>query len=96
VLAVHESLLRLEKLDARQARIVELRYFGSLTLDEAAEILEVSAKTVMREWKVTKAWLYGELKEHQADVTSSGKLRQFIEKHARPVIRRSRRRRGSS
>jgi RNA polymerase sigma-70 factor, ECF subfamily len=66
LLAVNESLSRLEKLDSRQARIVELRYFGGLTLDEAAEILEVSSKTVMREWKMAKAWLYGDLKETTA------------------------------
>jgi RNA polymerase sigma-70 factor, ECF subfamily len=63
LLAVDESLARLEKLDSRQGRIVELRYFGGLTVDEAAGILGVSAKTVMREWKMAKAWLYGELKE---------------------------------
>lgn len=63
LLAVHEALSRLEELDARQGRIVELRYFGGLTLDEAAELLEVSAKTVMREWNIAKAWLYGELKD---------------------------------
>lgn len=63
LLAVHESLARLEKLDARQGRIVELRYFGGLTVDETAEVLRVSAKTVTREWNMAKAWLYGELKE---------------------------------
>lgn len=67
LLAVHEALAHLEKLDARQGRIVELRYFGGLTLDETAEVLDVSAKTVMREWNVAKAWLYGELKERQRD-----------------------------
>src|SRR5215469_4238 len=67
LLAVHESLLRLEKLDARQGRIVELRYFGGLTLDETAEVLRVSPKTVMREWNFAKAWLYGGLKERQDD-----------------------------
>jgi RNA polymerase sigma factor (TIGR02999 family) len=67
LLAVHESLLRLEKLDSRQGRIVELRYFGGLTMDETAEVLRVSPKTVMREWNFAKAWLYGELKERQDD-----------------------------
>ena len=67
LLAVHESLSRLEKLDARQGRIVELRYFGGLTLDETAEVLHVSPKTVMREWNFAKAWLYGELKERRDD-----------------------------
>jgi RNA polymerase sigma-70 factor, ECF subfamily len=63
MLAVDESLSRLEKLDARQARIVELRYFGGLTVEEAAEALGISAKTITREWNVAKAWLYGDLKQ---------------------------------
>jgi RNA polymerase sigma factor (TIGR02999 family) len=67
VLAIHESLSRLEKLDSRQGRIVELRYFGGLTVDETAEVLNISAKTVMREWNMAKAWLYGELKERPGD-----------------------------
>jgi RNA polymerase sigma-70 factor (ECF subfamily) len=67
VLAVHESLSRLEKMDSRQGRIVELRYFGGLTMEETAEVLHVSPKTVMREWNTAKAWLYGELKECRAD-----------------------------
>ena len=67
LLAVHESLSRLEKLNFRQGRIVELRYFGGLTMDETAEVLRVSPKTVMREWNFAKAWLYGELKERQDD-----------------------------
>lgn len=67
LLAVHGALSRLEKLDPRQGRIVELRYFGGLTMDETAEVLHVSSKTVMREWNIAKAWLYGELKERQGD-----------------------------
>jgi RNA polymerase sigma-70 factor, ECF subfamily len=74
VLAVNESLSRLEKFDFRQGRIVELRYFGGLTVDEAAEILGVSSKTVMREWKIARAWLYGDLKERHGD--DAGKLEQ--------------------
>ena len=64
LLAVHESLSRLEKLDARQARIVELRYFGGLTIEETAELIGISTKTVLRELNVAKAWLYKDLKEH--------------------------------
>lgn len=67
VLTVHESLSRLEKLDARQARIVELRYFGGLTVEEIAQVVGISTKTVMRELNVAKAWLYGDLKERHAD-----------------------------
>jgi RNA polymerase sigma factor (TIGR02999 family) len=67
VLAVHESLSRLEMVDARQARIVELRYFGGLKVEEIAEVVGISAKTVMRELNVAKAWLFGDLKDRRAD-----------------------------
>src|ERR1700730_16448342 len=67
VLTVHESLSRLEKLDARQARIVELRYFGGLTVEEIADVVGISTKTVTRELNVAKAWLYGDLKDRHAD-----------------------------
>lgn len=63
VLAVNESLDKLEKLDPRQARMVELRYFGGLAIEEIAEVVAVSSKTVTRELKVAKAWLYGELRQ---------------------------------
>ena len=67
MLALDESLERLEKLDPRQARIVELKYFGGLTVEEAAQVLGVSPTTVRREWTSAKAWLYGELKKHNAN-----------------------------
>lgn len=56
------ALDRLAEIDARQAKIVELRFFGGLTVEEAAEVLGISPKTVKRDWTVAKAWLYGELK----------------------------------
>jgi RNA polymerase sigma-70 factor, ECF subfamily len=67
MLAIDESLSRLEKLDERQARIVELRYFGGLTIEEAAQVLGVSPTTVRREWASAKAWLYGELNNHHGN-----------------------------
>jgi RNA polymerase sigma factor (TIGR02999 family) len=67
ILAVDESLARLEKVDPRQARVVELRYFSGLTTEEAAEALGVSAKTVTREWNTARAWLYASLKEINPD-----------------------------
>jgi RNA polymerase sigma-70 factor, ECF subfamily len=73
VLTVHESLSRLETLDGRQARIVELRYFGGLTVEEIAEVVGISTKTVMRELKVAKAWLYGDLKDRRADAVPKDK-----------------------
>lgn len=61
VLALHDALERLTLLDARQARLVELRYFGGLSIDETAEALDVSPATVKREWATARAWLKREL-----------------------------------
>jgi RNA polymerase sigma-70 factor (ECF subfamily) len=61
LLAVNEVLDRLGAIDARQARIVELRYFGGLTEEETAEVLKISTRTVKRDWTVARAWLYTEL-----------------------------------
>jgi len=61
LIALDEALERLAAVDAQQAHIVELRFFGGLTIDETAALLGVSAKTVKREWAIAKAWLYGEL-----------------------------------
>jgi RNA polymerase sigma-70 factor (ECF subfamily) len=63
LLALDESLERLSKLDERQSRIVELRFFGGLNVDEVAKVLGVSPKTVKRDWSMAKAWLYGELRD---------------------------------
>jgi RNA polymerase sigma-70 factor (ECF subfamily) len=57
VLALHDALSELSKLDARQADIIELKYFGGLTIDEIAEVLKTSAATVKREWATAKLWL---------------------------------------
>jgi len=62
VLALNDALDRLAALDAQQARIVELRYFAGLTVDEVAAAVGVSAGTVKRDWAVAKAWLYRELR----------------------------------
>ncbi len=63
LLALDQALSRLAAIDARQARIVELRFFTGLTLDEIAEILDVHLSTVKRDWKTAKLWLYRELRE---------------------------------
>jgi len=68
LLAVNESLSKLEKLDPRLARVVELRYFAGLTIDEIAEVVGVASKTVTRELNAAKAWFYHELKRHPEDV----------------------------
>lgn len=64
MLKVDESLRRLSKLDPRQARVVELRFFGGLTVEETADVLKISPKTVKREWSVAKAWLHGDMRQH--------------------------------
>lgn len=62
--ALDEALTRLAALDPQQARLVELRYFGGLTIEETAEVLGVSPATVKRSWVVAKAWLRKELDAH--------------------------------
>jgi RNA polymerase sigma factor (TIGR02999 family) len=59
--SLDEALTELESLDSRQVRIVELRYFGGLSLEETAEALDVSVSTVRREWQIARAWLYQRL-----------------------------------
>ena len=61
VIAVDDALEKLAKLDREQARIVELRFFGGLTVDEVAAALGVSAATVERKWRAARAWLHREL-----------------------------------
>lgn len=61
VLALHDALERLASFDSRQQRIVELRYFGGLTIEETAEVVGVSDATVVREWTIAKAWLRAHL-----------------------------------
>ncbi len=62
VLDLHQALERLEQLAPRQARVVECRYFGGLTVSETAETLESSPRTVKRDWMVARAWLFRELR----------------------------------
>jgi RNA polymerase sigma-70 factor, ECF subfamily len=57
LLALDQALLRLQQLDERQARVVELRFFAGLEIDEAAEVLGVSPATVKRDWRFARAWL---------------------------------------
>ena len=63
LVALDDALQALEKLDARQARVVELRFFAGLSLEETAEALRVSVGTVRRDWSLAEAWLYRELSE---------------------------------
>jgi len=61
LLALDEALTRLAKMDEQQARIVELRYFGGLTIEETSEVMGIAPATIKRDWNLTKAWLYREL-----------------------------------
>ena len=63
ILALDEALARLGAMDERLEKVVALRFFGGLTVDEIAKVLGVSAPTVKRDWSTAKAWLYRELSE---------------------------------
>ena len=66
LLAMDEALQRLETLDARQARVVECRFFGGLTETETADVLGVTPRTVARDWVKAREWLYEELRDDLA------------------------------
>jgi RNA polymerase sigma factor (TIGR02999 family) len=61
VIAVHEALDRLEAIDSRKGRIVELKFFGGLTTDEISEVMQISTATIEREWTFARAWLHDEM-----------------------------------
>ena len=63
LMAVDDALTALEQIDPRKTKIVELRFFGGLSVEETAEVLGISPQTVMRDWKLAKAWLGRELKK---------------------------------
>jgi RNA polymerase sigma factor (TIGR02999 family) len=61
LVAIDGALAALGRIDERKARVVELRFFGGLTVEESAKVLNVSPETVMRDWKMAKVWLLREL-----------------------------------
>jgi RNA polymerase sigma factor (TIGR02999 family) len=69
LVAVDDALKALADVDARKSQVVEMRFFGGLTVEETADALNVSPETVMRDWKVAKAWLSRELAPAQAEGT---------------------------
>jgi RNA polymerase sigma factor (TIGR02999 family) len=69
LVALEHALTRLGETDARKSKVVELRFFGGLTVDETAEVLQISGETVMRDWSVARAWL---LRELDGGVTHGG------------------------
>lgn len=67
VLAIDEALERLGAIDSEQQRIVELRFFGGLSVEETAAALGIAPRTVKRDWALARAWLYDALQEHRDD-----------------------------
>jgi RNA polymerase sigma factor (sigma-70 family) len=67
LLAIDDALTALTKVDSRKAQVVELRFFGGLSVEETAEVLGVSPDTVVRDWKLAKAWLLRELSQERLD-----------------------------
>ena len=67
LVALDDALNALAQLDARKVQVVEMRFFGGLSVEETAEVLKVSSVTVMRDWSTAKAWLYRELTRETAD-----------------------------
>jgi RNA polymerase sigma factor (TIGR02999 family) len=66
IIAIDNALTKLGDIDERLCRIVELRFFSGLSIDETAEVMNISASTVKREWALAKAWLFRELEERQS------------------------------
>ena len=66
LVAIDDALKALEALDARKARVVEMRFFGGLSVEETAEALNISSDTVLRDWKFARAWLHGQLSKEAA------------------------------
>lgn len=64
IVELDEALTRLRTIDSRKSDVVELRYFGGMSVEETAEVLGVSCNTVMRDWNMAKAWLYQELRKN--------------------------------
>jgi RNA polymerase sigma factor (TIGR02999 family) len=60
--ALDDALESLARLDSRRAQVIELRFFGGLSVQETADVLKVSPQTVMRDWKLARAWLMSELR----------------------------------
>jgi RNA polymerase sigma factor (TIGR02999 family) len=66
ILAIHDELEHLAKVNSRQMQVVEMRFFGGLSVEETAEVLKISPQSVKRDWKLAKAWLRRELRRGQA------------------------------
>jgi RNA polymerase sigma-70 factor (ECF subfamily) len=73
LVALDDALAALADVDERKARVIELRFFGGLSVEESAAVLKVSVDTVMRDWKLAKAWLLRELRDQTARTPLDGK-----------------------
>jgi len=71
LIALDEALENLARMDARKAQVVELRFFGGLSVEETAEVLKISPVTVMRDWGTARAWLYHEIRNGSHDGSSA-------------------------
>ena len=67
LLALDDALERLSQFDERKAKVIELRFFGGLSVEETAEVLQISPQSVMRDWKLAKAWLARDIGENHKD-----------------------------
>jgi RNA polymerase sigma-70 factor (ECF subfamily) len=65
LIELDDALTALAEVDARKAKVVELRFFGGLSLEETAEVMKVSADTVWRDWDLAKSWLYREMRHRE-------------------------------
>jgi len=75
ILALDEALDVLAGIDPRKSRVVQLRYFGGLSIEETAEVLGVSTETVKRDWRLSRAWLLNELSGERRSASTSGRAR---------------------
>jgi RNA polymerase sigma factor (sigma-70 family) len=71
ICALNDALESLARMDPRRAKVIELRFFGGLSVDETAEALQVSPQTVMRDWRLARAWLARELSVDESPGPSS-------------------------
>jgi RNA polymerase sigma factor (TIGR02999 family) len=69
LIELDEALTALEAFDARKSRVVEMKYFGGLSVEETAEVLKVSVMTVARDWKLAKAWLYTTINDNRENAS---------------------------
>ena len=88
MVALDEALKELADIDPQQSQIVEMRFFGGMSIEETAEVLNLSPATIKREWNAAKAWLYRELSKAQEEAARKAILRQILSEEARQRLTR--------